>query len=276
MNYRHIYHAGNICDVVKHAVLALLIGHLRAKDKGFCVLDTHAGIGFYDLSDPRAEKTNEADEGIRRLWNAAPHPLLADYMRIVREMNPDGSLRFYPGSPLLTRRLLRPQDRLVACELHPDDIRELKRRFAEDPQAHLHHRDGYAALKALLPPPEKRGLVFIDPPFESPDEFTRLAEAVATIHKRWPQGQIAIWYPIKERPAIWRFHESLIALNIPKIMVAEFLHAEETRHDRLNGSGFILVNAPWGVDKTLHQLFLSLPKALEMTYSREILKSLSD
>ena len=262
MNYRHIYHAGNICDVVKHAVLALLISALRTKEKGFAVLDTHAGVGLYDLDDPRAAKTGEAEAGIRCFFKAAPSPLWDDYSRVVRAMNPDGVLRFYPGSPVLTHRLLRPQDRLMACERHPDDCLALKKQFSGDPQTQIHHRDGYEALKALLPPPEKRGLVLIDPPFEATNEFERLVEAVALLHKRWPQGHVAIWYPIKERPAIWRFHEALVSLNIPNILCAEFLHNEETRHDRLNGSGFIVMNAPWEFETKLDGLFSALLNTL--------------
>ncbi len=275
MNYRHIYHAGNICDVVKHALLTLLVEHLRAKDKGFAVLDTHAGIGLYDLSDPLAQKTDEAANGIHRLQASPAIPALADYSRVLNDLNAGGALRLYPGSPLLVRHLLRPQDRLIACELHPEDARALKRLFHGDKQVQTHHRDGYEALTALFPPPERRGLALIDPPFEEADEFARLTNAVAALHKRWPQGQVAIWYPIKERPTIWRFHEALVATGIPEILCAEFLWAEETRHDRLNGSGFILVNPPWSFDAQLTQLFPALHQALQTQYPNSVVKWLA-
>ncbi len=292
VNYRHIYHAGNACDVVKHAALTLLIERLREKEKPFAVLDTHAGAGLYDLDDPRAKKTNEAEEGVRRLLAAPPFPELYGYYRFVEELNqnikplspcgrgseilalqrnaPDfageGSgleaIHLYPGSPVLIRRLLRPQDRLVACELHPEDANELKRRFHGDKQAHIHDRDGYEALEALLPPPEKRGLVLIDPPFEKPDEFDSLVEAVKTLNRKWPTGQGMIWYPVKERPAIWRFHEALAASGAARILCAEFTQFAEIRHDRLNGCGLIFVNPPWRLDRQLAQLFPALHERL--------------
>jgi 23S rRNA (adenine2030-N6)-methyltransferase len=275
LNYRHIYHAGNICDVVKHAVLTLLVGHLRAKDKGFTVLDTHAGAGLYDLDDPRARKTDEAATGIRRLFAAEPIPELADYVRVVRALNPEGAVRHYPGSPVFARHLLRPQDRLMACELHPEDARALKRRFFGDKQVQVHRRDGYEALQALMPP-EKRGLALIDPPFETPDEFARLTLALAMLHRLWPHGQMAIWYPIKERPAIWRFHEALMETSIPKLLCAEFIYDEETRHDRLNGCGFIIVNPPWQFDSQLVRLFPALHRALQTAHQGSVVKSLAN
>jgi 23S rRNA (adenine2030-N6)-methyltransferase len=263
MNYRHIYHAGNICDVVKHSVLALLLEHLAAKDKPFCVLDTHAGVGRYDLRDPRAGKTGEAQQGILKLLAASPLPELSAYYRVLRELNPD-EFHIYPGSPLLACRLIRAGDRLIACELHDEDAVELRRSLACYPQAQVHHRDGYEALRAFLPPAEKRGLVVIDPPYEQPDEFQTLVAAIKEAHRRWAQGTFLLWYPVKERPAIWRFHEALVATGIPAQLCAEFIYQEETRHDRLNGSGLVLITPPWKMDEKLAQLFPALHRALEL------------
>ena len=276
MNYRHIYHAGNICDVVKHAVLTLLLERLCMKESGFAVLDTHAGAGLYDLNDPRAQKTGEAAQGILRLLAAPLIPELEGYTRVVHELNPDGGMRFYPGSPLLTQRLLRPQDRLVACERHPEEARDLNRLFRDDKRVHIHERDGYEALTALLPPKEKRGLVLIDPSFEEPDEFGRLTQAVTTLAGRWPQGHAMIWYPVKERPAIWRFHEALAATGVSGLLTAEFIYEEETRHDRLNGSGFIFVNPPWQFDQRLMNLFPALHTALGTTFQGQAVTWLRD
>ena len=276
MNYRHIYHAGNICDVVKHAVLTLLLERLCMKESGFAVLDTHAGAGLYDLNDPRAQKTGEAAQGILRLLAAPLIPELGGYARVVRELNPDGGMRYYPGSPLLTQRLLRPQDRLTACELHPEEARDLKRLFRDDKRVHIHERDGYEALMALLPPKEKRGLVLIDPSFEELGEFSRLTQSVTTLAGRWPQCHAMIWYPVKERPAIWRFHEALAATGVSGLLAAEFIYEEETRHDRLNGSGFIFVNPPWQFDQRLMNLFPALHAALGTTFQGQAVKWLKE
>ncbi|MDX2027452.1 MAG: 23S rRNA (adenine(2030)-N(6))-methyltransferase RlmJ [Alphaproteobacteria bacterium] len=269
MNYRHIYHAGNISDVVKHVVLTLLLEHLRLKETPFGVLDTHAGTGFYDLQDERAQKTSEAQDGIYKLLTAPPVPDLAAYYDVLKNFNPGWSagtaeaFQFYPGSPLLVARLLRSQDRLIACELHRDDAEALRRQMRPFAQTQVHHRDGYEALRGFLPLPEKRGLVLIDPPYETPDEFDRLAQAIREAYARWPQGLYAIWYPVKERPAIWRFHEALAASGIAKQLCAEFIYHEETRHDRLNGCGFILINPPWQFDERLRKLFPLLHDALQ-------------
>jgi 23S rRNA (adenine2030-N6)-methyltransferase len=258
MNYRHIFHAGNRCDVVKHAALVLLLRHVREKDKPFAVMDTHAGIGLYDLQDPRAGKTREAQDGILRFLSASPLPLLDDYYAVLHKFNPgwDGAaeqLRYYPGSPLIALHMMRAHDRLTACELHEEDAITLRRQCPDDKRLHIHHRDGYAAMKAFLPPPEKRGAVLIDPPYEQADEFEQLTQHVIEAHRRWPTGTLMIWYPVKDRPTIWTFHERLRASGIAKILAAEFIYEEELRADRLNGCGLIIVNPPWKLDEELAQ-----------------------
>jgi 23S rRNA (adenine2030-N6)-methyltransferase len=282
MNYRHIYHAGNRCDVVKHAVLTLVLKHLRAKDKAFAVLDTHAGIGLYDLADPRALKTNEAAAGIHALLAAPPLPMLDDYYEVLRKLNPlwksasaDG-FRIYPGSPLLAYHMLRVQDRLVACELHPEDAEILRLNSPANPHMQIHRRDGYEALGAFLPPPEKRGLVLIDPPYEQPDEFDKLIKRITAAHRVWPTGIYMVWYPVKDRPALWKFHEALANSGIPKILCAEFIYEPEARADRLSGSGLILINAPWKLDEELNTLFPTLHQALHTAYARITVKWIAE
>ncbi|CAO3422934.1 23S rRNA (adenine(2030)-N(6))-methyltransferase RlmJ [Azospirillum endophyticum] len=266
MNYRHIFHAGNPADVMKHAVLALILDHLRAKPTPFCVLDTHAGIGRYDLTSEAARKTGESDEGIGRLFDRSlPHPALAPYMGTVQALNPDGALRWYPGSPGIARSALRPQDRMVLVELHPDDARSLKAEFAGDRAVAVHQSDAYTALKAHVPPREKRGLVLIDPPFEQPDEFARMAEGLAQAHRRWSTGIFALWYPIKERAAVWRFQDAVEKADIPKVLIAELTWHPEDTHLRLNGSGLLIVNPPWKLDETLREMLPALHDALPST-----------
>lgn len=266
MNYRHIYHAGNFADVMKHAVLALAVSHLRIKPAAFRFIDTHAGIGRYDLSADEAQRTGEYRDGIGRLFGRpSPHPALAPYLDAVHALNPDGVLRVYPGSPLLVRHLLREQDRMTLAELHPHDAQTLKDLFARDRAVSVHHMDGYQALKAHLPPPEKRGLVLTDPPFESPGEFATMAAALARAHKRWPGGIYALWYPIKERPAVWRFHEALAEAGIPRILTAELTIHDEDTHLRLNGCGMVIVNPPWKLDETLAEVLPALQDRLAVT-----------
>ncbi len=270
MNYRHIYHAGHICDVVKHAIQSLVIAHLCVKEKGFAILDTHAGIGLYDLQDPRAVKTGEAEAGIKRLIEGDLASEIPDYHAVLKKMNPlwrgEGaeSFRTYPGSPLISFHMLRPQDRLILCEAHPEEFETLRHAMPADPRVQIHKRDGYEALTAFLPPPEKRGFVLIDPPFESPDEFTRLAVRIRESVRRWPSGVFLIWYPVKDRPAIWRFQESLRMLELPNAFCAEFIWQEETRADFLNGSGMIVINPPWRMDEKLRVLFAFLHTALRV------------
>lgn len=276
MNYRHAYHAGNICDIVKHAALGHLIDFMRSKDKPFAVLDTHAGCGLYDLSDPRAQRTGESLVGAQRLW--ARRDRLRDvagaYLDVLTALNSDGLLRYYPGSPMLARRLVRDCDRVVACELHPEDVRDLRRLFHGDKQVQVHHRDGYEALRGLLPFAEKRGLILMDPPFERPDEIACLVAALQEIHRRFPQAVVAVWYPIKERPALWRFYESLAGAGLPDLLKAEFIFRPEVRHDRLNGSGYVFMNAPWKLDERLAALFPALHEALETEMRESVIAPL--
>ncbi|MGE4351207.1 MAG: 23S rRNA (adenine(2030)-N(6))-methyltransferase RlmJ [Bdellovibrionales bacterium] len=276
MNYRHAYHAGNTCDVVKHAILCLLLDYLKQKDKGFAVLDTHAGTGRYDLSGEQAQKTREANEGIQGLWKNLKEkpPLLRDYLTIVEKFNPTQELTTYPGSPLLTLELERPQDRLIACELHPEDNHTLYQTLHTYPNVQIHRRDGYEAIKAFLPFPEKRGLIFIDPPYEKPDEYQQLVKAIQTVATKAPGHMLAIWYPIKERPSIWRFHEDVAKLGLLKTLIAEFIFCPEQRSDRLNGSGFLFLNPPWVLEEQLRDLFPLLHEILQTTHQETIIKSL--
>lgn len=281
MNYRHIYHAGNICDVVKHAMLALIIDYLKQKDKPFAVLDTHAGCGLYDLDAPEARKTGEADEGVQRLWFAwregrTIDTTLTPFLDALNKVNMDGLLRYYPGSPMLARTMLREHDRLIACELHPEDCATLRRTFRHnDKQAHIHHRDGYEALRGLLPFPEKRGLILIDPPFEKPDDFDNLIAACHLIHSLFPQAIVAIWYPIKDRPTVWQFHERLRDTKIPKIMNTEFIYQPEVRSDRLNGTGMIIINPPWVLEEQLPKLFGCLHDILQTEAKQSTISALT-
>lgn len=255
MNYRHAYHAGNFADVVKHAVLARIVEYLKQKDKAFRVIDTHAGIGLYDLSSSEAGKTGEWHGGIGRLIDAELDPrleaFLAPYLDAVRAANPQGGLAHYPGSPFVARHLLRKQDRLSAIELHPQDAARLKAVFAGDIQVRVIELDGWLALGAHLPPKEKRGLVLVDPPFEQVGEFDRLLNGLSKAHQRWPGGIYALWYPIKDRDAVAGFRRGLAESGIPKILDIGFDTRLPGREPRLDGSGMVVVNPPFTLEEEL-------------------------
>jgi len=263
MNYRHAFHAGGFADVLKHAILVQLILHLRRKETPFCVLDTHAGAGRYDLTGEEAARTGEAKEGVLRLAaGREPDPVLEPYLAILRAENPGWpALRTYPGSPAIARALLRPQDRLVAVELHPEDARALKRQFAGDRQAAAHEGDGYAALKAYLPPKERRGLVLIDPSFEEPDEMRKLVRALPEALQRFRTGIFALWYPIKAMPPVEALHAELAALGRPAL-AAELHRFPPGDPARLNGAGVAILNPPWKLDQALGALLPALAARL--------------
>jgi 23S rRNA (adenine2030-N6)-methyltransferase len=256
VNYRHAFHAGNFADCMKHALLVRLLGALRRKEAPFAVLDTHAGSGAYDLGAAAAERTGEWRRGIGRLLDGEDGPL-ADYFALVRaaggapsqthgvcDGNP-GAPATYPGSPVLVRALLRPQDRLVACELHPEEHAALRARFRGDPQVAIHRRDGWEALRALTPFPERRGLVLVDPPFEQEGEFERLAEAVALVARRFRAAVQACWYPIKHRAPVRAFLAALRGSGVRDLLAAELWLREPTDPQRLNGSGLLIAHPPY-------------------------------
>jgi 23S rRNA (adenine2030-N6)-methyltransferase len=261
LGYRHAFHAGNFADVFKHALLVQLILALRAKAKPFCVIDTHAGAGRYDLGSENAQKNREFDGGIGRLWGDAGLSLGAEataYLDLVRARNPDATLRWYPGSPRLARDLLRPGDGLILCEQHPADHQVLRAEFAGDPQVAVHCRDGYEAPQALMPPPQRRGLVLMDPSFEMPGEFARLTAALTTIRRRWSGAVVAIWYPIIEREPSLEFLRRLKGLGMPGSLCAELGRRPYRGPRGLHGSGMVIVNPPWGFDTTLGRMLPEL------------------
>jgi len=263
MNYRHAFHAGNFADVFKHAILLALLDALTVKDKPLCCFDTHAGRGRYALDEVEAGKIGEWRGGIGRLFDDPEAPPLLRYLDAIRACNPDGTLRTYPGSPLLAAQTLRANDRLVLCETQDDEAAALRALFREDPRVHVHQRDGYAALRALLPPAERRGLVLIDPPFEAQEgEFTAIEAALAQGHARWPNGVYAVWYPIKSHRAIAPFHRHLAAGPFEKVLVAELLVQPDDSPLRLNGCGMLIANPPWKIDATLASMLPALRSRL--------------
>ncbi len=238
MNYRHAFHAGNFADCMKHALLTWLLRALAQKPAAFFVLDSHAGCGRYDLDDGPATRSGEWRDGIGRLVSDPP-PELADYVGLVQ------GLGLYPGSPALARALLREQDRMACCELHPEDAAALRRCFLRDPQVAVHRRDGWEALQGLLPPAQKRGLVLIDPPYEASGEFARVVAGLATVQARFAGVVLAAWYPIKHRAPVREFHLALQASGLRDVLAAELWLREPLDAARLNGCGLVVVNPPY-------------------------------
>jgi len=261
MNYRHIYHAGNFADVAKHVGLLYCLQALKRKDAGFFALDSHAGRGYYDLQAPEAQKSGEAERGVSRLIVAAlGNKFLADYFTAIHARR-GKRLPRYPGSPALIAQELRPQDRALFVELMPAEARAAEREIESHGRVRTEIDDGYAALKAFLPPDERRGLVLIDPPFEAPREFDRLAEHLARVHRKWATGIYLLWYPIKDLAETERFARQVADLGVPKILRAEVRIA--ARSDKsLIGSGLLLVNPPWRLETELQSLLPALAAVL--------------
>ena len=270
MNYRHAYHAGNHADVLKHIVLSRLIQHLKKKDKPFRVVDAHAGIGLYRLDSEEALKTQEWQSGIGRLYSQAGgrlpldsrvEALLAPFRQVVEAVNREGGLTHYPGSPEFARRLMRADDALALNELHPEDFATLAQVFRQDNRVALTKQDVAVAMKSLLPPPERRGLVLIDPPYEVTDEVERLAAYLQEGLRRFATGIYAIWYPITGDGLNEKLSKVLRAMGV-EILQAELRVRREREDGGLTGSGLFILNPPWKLDAELSEILPPLAERL--------------
>lgn len=271
MNYRHAFHAGNFADVIKHIVLVRILLHLQEKPAAFRVIDTHAGAGLYDLTSREAERGGEWLTGIARLMQArlsqAALPLVLPYLDIVRAFSPPGELTAYPGSPLIARALLRPQDRLTACEIVPEARKRLIDALRRDEQARVVDLDGWTALPAFVPPKERRGLVLIDPPFEAKDEFERFAERFSAAFAKWPTGSYLLWYPVKSRRAtddLARHVAAAADRSKPagKCLRLEFSVAPREAEGGMVSTGLLIVNPPWTLAAELKTILPELERPL--------------
>ena len=272
MNYRHAFHAGGFADVIKHIVLVRVLLYLQEKPAAFRIIDTHAGTGLYDLEGEEARRGGEFLTGIARVLQArfseATLALLRPYLDIVRAFNPNpATLAAYPGSPLIARALLRPQDRLTACEVEPSARKLLIDSLRRDTQARVVDLDGWTALPAFVPPNERRGLVLIDPPFEAKDEFERLAEGFATAFAKWPTGTYVLWYPAKSRRATDELARSVAAAAASvkppgKCLRLEFSVAPQSAGAALASTGLLIVNPPWTLQADLKTILPELEKPL--------------
>src|SRR6202047_3297333 len=271
MNYRHALPAGGFADVIKHIVLVRMLTYLQDKQAAFRVIDTHAGAGVYDLAGEEASRGGEWLTGIARIMQArfseAAMPLMKPYLDIVRAFNPQAPLKDYPGSPLIARALLRPQDRLTACGVEPKARKKLIDALRRDTQARVVDLDGWTALPAFVPPKERRGLVLIDPPYEQKDEFERLAGGFAEAFAKWPTGSYLLWYPVKSRRAtddLARHAAQSVADGMPpgKCLRLEFSVARQMPGAGLTSADLLIVNPPWTLMGELKTILPELEKPL--------------
>jgi 23S rRNA (adenine2030-N6)-methyltransferase len=278
-SYRHGFHAGNHADVLKHCVLTQLLGYLNQKEAPYMVIDTHAGAGLYQLDSDYATKSGESDEGVALLWGRDDVPdVVNDYLQVIRDMNPAGRLRHYPGSPFLAERLMRDQDRLRVFEMHPTDSKLLTENFrkleahaaangqrssARGTRVQLQRADGFAGLKALLPPPSRRGLVLMDPSYEDKDDYRKVKVAIEDAQKRFATGTYAVWYPV-----LGRLESQQLPERLKRVAMSEWLNVTLTvagpsgEDKRLRSSGMFIINPPWTLEATLKDVMPWLTKAL--------------
>jgi 23S rRNA (adenine2030-N6)-methyltransferase len=265
MNYRHAYHAGNHADVLKHVLLTRVLAALNRKDKPYRVIDAHAGIGVYALDGVEAGKTREWEGGIGKM--AAPfapevEALLAPYRQVIAELNPDGVLRIYPGSPAIAARMMRADDRLIVNELHPEDGATLAVNFRHDKRVKVLQLDAGICVKANLPPPERRGVVLIDPPYEEKGEAAKAARMLAEGLERFASGIFLLWYPVKAKGNEDVVAEAVRGMRLPGTLMVELRVREAFKEGGLAGSGVIVVNAPWKLDDELGVLLPALADRL--------------
>lgn len=264
LSYRHSYHAGNFADVLKHIVQSLIIETLKQKPKPFSYFDTHAGAGRYNLSDNKSKKTGEFIDGIAKLWNTNDLPeLLLPYFNVIKQINFSEKLKYYPGSPLLAKLLMPRQNHLELTELHPTDFDLLKQEFNKDRNIKLQQQDGYKALKAKLPPIQRRGLILIDPPYELKNEHDDVIKGVKQAYKLFSTGIYAIWYPVISRHQVERFCSKFKNSGIRNILRIEMSVKADDENYGMTGSGMIIINPPWKLANQMQQLLPWLTENLK-------------
>lgn len=263
LSYRHGFHAGNFADVLKHVVQAAVLKYLTRKDAALCYIDTHAGAGAYDLRSEFSRKTGESTEGIARIWGVADAPeAVSDYLALVRKFNPGGDLTMYPGSPWFAAKLLRAGDRLVLCEMHSSDFPLLEQTFANDRRVHCYAENGYRFSAGLVPPPERRGLVLMDPSYELDDEFETAIATVGKLHRQFSTGTVALWYPILDERRTARLRRQIEGLPMRNVLHIALRVADRKSIPGMYGSGMIIVNPPWTLRTTMETALPFLAAAL--------------
>ncbi|BFM49473.1 23S rRNA (adenine(2030)-N(6))-methyltransferase RlmJ [Marinomonas sp. THO17] len=263
LSYRHIYHAGNHADILKHVTVSQICRHFIKKETPFFYLDTHAGIGQYELTSDQAQKNKEFHSGISRLLQQEQLPNAVEgLMDIVRDMNDANNLAWYPGSPKVVDYYTRQKDKLHLCELHPNDFPLLAALFPHKRKANVVKENGFAAVKAMLPPPQKRGFVLMDPPYEVKKDYDYVVQALTEGHKRFPQGTYAIWYPVLTRQQVDKLLKSVKATEIRNVLLLELCVRDSEKQRGMSGSGMIIVNPPWTLEKDAEEFLPFLKNVL--------------
>jgi 23S rRNA (adenine2030-N6)-methyltransferase len=264
LSYLHAFHAGNHADVLKHITLTLVLEYLARKDKPFLYVDTHAGAGLYDLRGERAAKGREYESGIARIWRQEqnPPPAMQGYLRQIHALNPSGELHRYPGSPWIARALLRAQDRARLFELHPNECRLLQEHLAGNRRMKIEAIDGFQALRAVLPPPERRALILVDPPYEVKTDYRTGVQAISAAYRRFPAGIYLLWYPVLTRRQVSRLEEDMVRSGMRDILLAELTIRADTQHAGMTGSGMIVINPPWQLAEALQTVLPWLQRKL--------------
>ncbi|HNP34210.1 MAG TPA: 23S rRNA (adenine(2030)-N(6))-methyltransferase RlmJ [Woeseiaceae bacterium] len=272
LSYRHAYHAGNFADVMKHVVLTAILRYLAKKDAALCYVDTHAGAGMYKLDSTYARKNAEHNEGIARLWQAtdAPAPV-ADYLGLVRRLNIGSELKLYPGSPWFAAQILRPADRMMLCELHGSDISLLETQFATDRRAHCYQENGYQFAQSLLPPRERRGLIFMDPSYELRGEYETAVSSIAAMHRRFATGVYALWYPVLNEHQPGTIEKLFAETGVRKVLHLALRVAARSPQSGMYGCGVIVINPPWTLREEMSLALPWLAEALALDASASFL-----
>lgn len=253
LSYQHIYHAGSLADIHKHASLSVLLTKLGEKEKPLSYIETHAGRGVYDLSSPEAEKTGEARKGIYAYLEQKKIPENHPYLMLLKRIREEIGENIYPGSPFIAEALLRAKDTLQLIELHPQEYRAL-RSFMYYPNTHIHHRDGYEGALALSPPTPRRGVIFMDPSYEIKTEYEKAAETILKLHKKWAEGILMIWYPVLPAGHHQNLIRTLTGADLPGFYHSEVSFHTEKEGNGMKGSGLILINTPYGTEESLNEI----------------------
>lgn len=275
LSYRHAFHAGNFADVLKHSVLTLVLEYMTRKEKGFYYIDSHSGAGMYSLADEYAQKTGEFKDGIAKLINQVDIPeALIDYINVIKSFNDDGKLDYYPGSPAIAKYFDRRQDSAHLFELHPSDIQLLSEYCQRWYKSHVNQSDGYQGVLGLLPPPSRRGIVLIDPPYELKEDYSKAVTTIINAYKKFATGTYILWYPVVKRELIVKMQSQFSQSTVKNILQVEYCQLDDTDEYGMTGTGLFIVNPPWQLNKQLSEILPFIKEKLGNSKSHFLLEQL--